>query len=107
MNITKITMNDLKERLGKIASDELILDVRSPEEYQQGHVPGSRNIPHDQVSQHADQLKRYQRIYVHCQAGGRAGKAAEALLGLGLQNIVCISGSGMGDWVSAGFPVEK
>lgn len=56
MNIAKITMNDLKERLGKSASDELILDVRSPEEYQQGHVPGSRNIPHDQVSQYADQL---------------------------------------------------
>ena len=103
----QITMRDLKDRLESLGRDELILDVRSPEEFQAGHVPGSRNIPHDQVANFADRLRSYRRIYVHCQAGGRAGRAADILAKLGLNNIVCVSGSGMGDWMAAGFPVER
>lgn len=100
-------MQDLKEKLGKLSADELILDVRSADEYRGGHVPGSRNIPHDQVGAHIAELKKYKHIYVHCQAGGRAGRASEALMNAGLTNVVCISSSGMGEWINMGYPVEK
>jgi hydroxyacylglutathione hydrolase len=85
----------------------LILDVRSADEYKAGHVPGSRNIPHDKIDSFADELRKFKRIFVHCQAGGRAGRASEVLAKLGLTNIICVSGSGMGDWIASGFPVEK
>lgn len=100
-------MTDLKNKLGKLSSDELILDVRSADEYKGGHVPGSRNIPHDQVAAHIAELKKFKHVYIHCQAGGRAGRAAATLAKEGLTNIVCISSSGMGEWISMGFPVEK
>lgn len=102
-----MSMLELNEKRMKLGADEMILDVRSPEEYQKGHVPGSKNIPHDQVQLHVEELKEYKKIYVHCQAGGRAGKASEALSRLGLSNLVCVSGGGMGDWVRAGLPVES
>lgn len=102
-----ITMKDLKQKLGTLEEGEVILDVRSADEYRSGHVPGSKNIPHDQVDKHAAELGKFKRVYVHCQMGGRAGKAADILARLGLQNIVCVSGSGMGEWISLGYPVEK
>lgn len=103
----QIMMLDLKNRLGRLEPGELILDVRSPDEFRGGHVPGSKNIPHEQVGAHAEELRKYKRIYVHCQAGGRAGKASDALAKLGLTNLVCVSSSGMGDWIAAGLPVER
>lgn len=102
-----ILMKDLAHRLGKLGSDEMILDVRSPEEFKAGHVPGSRNIPHDQVASHVSELGKFKKIFLHCQMGGRAKMAAAVLEGAGLQNIVCISDAGMKAWMDAGLPVEK
>ncbi len=102
-----IAMLDMKNVLGKLAEDEIILDVRGADEFRDGHLPGARNIPHDQVAQHAVELKKFKAIYIHCQAGRRAGMAADALAKLGLSNIICISGGGMGDWMAAGLPVER
>jgi rhodanese-related sulfurtransferase len=101
------TMLELKELVGKLASNEIILDVRTAEEYRDGHVPGSRNIPLDQLETKADSLKAFQTVYVHCQAGRRASMAQEILVRHGLTNLVCITNSGMGHWIAAGLPVEK
>ena len=100
-------MKELFELSKKLEKNEIILDVRDLDEYQSGHVPGSKNIPHDQVQSAVDELKKYKTVYVHCMGGGRAGKASDALLKLGLTNITCITGSGMRDWIAAGFPIEK
>jgi hydroxyacylglutathione hydrolase len=102
-----IGMLDMKNLLGKLGEGEIILDVRGAEEFKGGHLPGARNIPHDQVAQHAAELGKFRTVYVHCQAGKRAGMAADALSKLGLTNIVCVSGGGMGDWIAAGLPVER
>jgi sulfur dioxygenase len=104
---TNISMKDLHSKLNSLGSNDLIVDVRSAEEYGSGHIQGSRNIPHDQVSNYAEDLKKYKTIYIHCQAGGRASRATQTLEKLGLTNIVCISNSGMGDWIKSGFPVVK
>jgi len=102
-----IAMLDMKNVLGKLAEGEIILDVRGADEFSGGHLPGARNIPHDQVAQHAGELKKFKVIYIHCQAGRRAGMAADTLAKLGLNNIICITGGGMGDWMAAGLPVER
>ncbi|MDR3606642.1 MAG: rhodanese-like domain-containing protein [Oligoflexia bacterium] len=103
----KLSMGDLFKKLGKLGANELVLDVREPDEFRSGHVPGSRNIPLSQVAEHLDELRKYERVYIHCQRGGRAGKAADRLGQLGLKNIVCVGDSGMADWIAAGYPVER
>lgn len=102
-----ITMNELNERLGKLGKSELILDVREPDEYREAHVPGSRNIPLAEVGQHASELAKFERVYIHCRSGKRAQVAFAELESKGLKNLVCIAGGGMMDWVSAGFKFEQ
>lgn len=102
-----ISMKELHEIHPKMTTGELILDVRSPEEFAEGHVPGSRNIPHEDVRKFVDDLKHYKKIYVHCKAGGRAKRAFETLNALGLSNLICVAGSGMDDWTKAGYPIVK
>ena len=102
-----VSMHDLSKLVGHLAEGELVLDVRSAEEYADGHIAGAMNIPHDQVVAHVDELKKYKKIYVHCMRGGRAGMAFEMLKAKGLSNLVCISDSGMADWMRAGYPTKK
>lgn len=101
------SMHDLSKLVGKLPSDEVILDVRTVEEYKEGHIAGSINIPHDEVSSHLDKIKNYKKVYMHCRSGGRVKIAMAAFLSAGLDNVVCISNSGMNDWYESGYPVEK
>ena len=67
----------------------IILDVRSREEYDQGHIPGAIVIPHTEVEDRAeDELPDKDRlILVYCRSGRRSKIAAEALVELGYTNI--------------------
>lgn len=107
MALKQISMSDLYEKGPLTAATELVLDVRTPGEYAAGHVKGSTNIPLDQLEANLDGLRKYARIYIHCRSGKRATAAAQLLLQAKFENLVCVSGSGMDDWIAAGYPVEK
>jgi rhodanese-related sulfurtransferase len=102
-----ISMLELANIFTQSKLNELILDVRTSEEYRKGHVPGSKNIPHQEVGNHLEALKKFDRIYIHCGAGGRAKTAFEQLQQKGLKNLVCVVDSGMNDWIKAGLKIEK
>jgi rhodanese-related sulfurtransferase len=101
------TMKDLHDHMGKFGKNTLILDVREPDEFSEGHVPGARNIPVGQVGNHTQELAHFERIYVHCRSGKRSQMATAELERRGLKNLVCISLGGMLDWMQAGYPVER
>ena len=101
-----ISIDELHTRIQNHNSDDLILDVRTPEEFQAGHIPGAQNTPHEEVAHIADNLKQYRAVYVHCKMGGRAKMAAQALQGSGLNNIVCVGDGGMERWMEAGWALE-
>lgn len=103
---TEITLDELYKRIEHLGSDEVVLDVRRPDEFDDGHMPGSINISHTDISSQVDKLKKYKKIYIHCKAGGRAKQAAAALEAQGFDNIVCISDAGMDAWRQRGYPVE-
>ncbi|MBT6854594.1 MAG: rhodanese-like domain-containing protein [Nitrospina sp.] len=102
-----ISIDDLHDEVQTMGENNLILDVRTPEEYSAGHIEGSQNTPHDEVSGMADDLKSYDKVYVHCKMGGRAKKASETLTNAGLDNIVCVGNGGMERWTQMGWPVQK
>lgn len=102
-----ITIDDLNKKHEKLSSDELILDVRTPEEFQEGHIPGARNIAHTEVSAHTAELRKYKRVYIYCRSGGRVQTACYELVNLGLNNLVGVVSGGMPNWVQSGFPTEK
>lgn len=103
---TSISMTELFAKHTLLQPNELILDVRSPDEFAASHVPGAKNIPHDQVEKHALEFKKYDRVYIHCQLGKRAQMAHETLARAGLKNLVLVKDSGMADWLKSGHPVK-
>lgn len=89
----------------------LVLDVRSRYEHRVAHVPDSVNIPVRRIARDprrvARQLAAFERVFVHCSSGARAKRACDALAGAGLDNLVLVERSGLGDWQRRGYPVER
>ena len=71
----------------------VLLDVRTPQEYAQGHIPGSKNIPlqtlHDAEGAIQD---KGTPLYVYCQSGARSSQAASLLRQMGYTNVTTIGG---------------
>ena len=67
----------------------IILDVRTQEEYDQGHIPGAIVISHEEIAEKAEGVltDKDQLILVYCRSGRRSKIAAEALVELGYTNI--------------------
>ena len=67
----------------------IILDVRTQEEYDQGHIPGATQISHEEIAEKAEDVltDKNQLILVYCRSGRRSKIAAEALVELGYTNI--------------------
>lgn len=87
------------------ADGALVVDVREPSEYVEGHVPGAVLMPLSVLPARAAELPRNEPVYVVCQSGGRSVEAVERLRRLGVQ-AVSVNG-GTGAWVSTGRPVIK
>ena len=102
-----ISIDDLHNRIQNLGPDDLILDVRTPEEFQAGHIQGAQNTPHEEVASMAHNLKQFKTVYVHCKMGGRAKIAAQALQRSGLNNIVCVGDGGIERWAEMGWALEK
>ncbi len=102
-----VSMLDLHRLMKGFSKDELILDVREPSEYSEGHIAGSLNIPVGEVASKAEELRKYKKVYVHCRSGIRSQKATAILKAQGLNNLICISDGGMMDWEEAGLPVSS
>lgn len=102
-----MTLDDFFNLHKSLKKNEVILDVRRPDEFEAGHIESARNIPVDQVEAFADELRKYETVYIHCKRGGRAKAAYEALSNAGLSNLVCIHDAGMDQWIESGYPVSK
>ena len=91
----------------------VLIDVRSPAEYRAGHIPGAQLIPVEELSPGIVQ-KRLGRsgpgsdetLYLTCQAGPRAARAAQVLSQSGLGNVALVEG-GTQRWQQAGLPLNR
>ncbi|MBM4382331.1 MAG: rhodanese-like domain-containing protein [Deltaproteobacteria bacterium] len=73
----------------------LLLDVRTPEEFAAGHVPGATLVPVQELEARAAELAAYKErgVVAYCEVGGRASKAAEILRAAGFANVRLLDGS--------------
>ena len=81
----------------------LLLDVRTPEEFAKGHVPGAINIPYDALPARLGELEggKDRAVVVYCESGRRAGKAESTLAENGYTNLHHLEGD-MKAWRAAG-----
>ena len=79
-------------------SDYIILDVRTPEEFSEKHIPGAINVANETIgSEEIPELPdKDQLILVYCRSGNRSKQASEKLVALGYTNIVEFGG--INDW---------
>ncbi|MFS8138396.1 MAG: rhodanese-like domain-containing protein, partial [Thermomonas sp.] len=83
----------------------LILDVRTPEEFDAGHVPGAVLIPEDQLATRIGELGTPREVVVYCRTGHRSGLAEPVLENSGFR-VHQLAGSWQA-WQAAGLPEEK
>ena len=112
--IPEVTAAEVKEALDSGQVD-LVLDVREPDEWSKGHVPGAVHAPRGLLEWYADPAapsargeitgNRDGRIVVMCAAGARSLLAAQTLVQMGYSNVASLSG-GFTEWAKRGFPVE-
>ena len=97
-----VTVQQLKAVLD--AGDAVVVDVREPDEYARGHVPGARLVPLQTVPGLVGELPTDEPVYLVCAVGARSAQAAMFLAQRGV-DAVNVDG-GTRDWYAAGYPVE-
>ena len=98
------------EEFDKLRADKknVVLDVRTPEEFTKGHIPGAINVDFNapDFQKKVAELDKSKTYLVHCAGGVRSAKACTAMDKIAFPNIVNLE-PGFRAWEKAGKPVEK
>ncbi|CAN5787052.1 hypothetical protein BH10ACT1_BH10ACT1_10180 [soil metagenome] len=100
MDVPEIDIAEANRRRGAGAP---VFDVREPDEYVEGHVPGAPLVPLGTVADRVGEFPTSGEVLIICKSGGRSRKAAEVLRAQGI-DAVNVAGGTMA-WIDAGLPV--
>jgi rhodanese-related sulfurtransferase len=95
---------ELNEKL-KVDKQAVVLDVRQPEEYLEGHIAGSKLIPLGELNRRINELPKNKEIICVCASGSRSQSATKFLVGAGFDAFNMNGGMYM--WQRAKLPVKK
>lgn len=98
--VGQMTVHDIKEARGGLQ----VVDVRSPGEWEEGHVPGAVHMFLPELREKAAKLAKRKPVAVHCDSGYRASIGASILKQEGFQSVCNVPGSWQA-WKKAGFPI--
>jgi sulfur-carrier protein adenylyltransferase/sulfurtransferase len=86
----------------------LLVDVREPDEWSEGHIPGAVHVPRGYLESRIEQSApdRSRPVVIYCAGGARSAFAAKTLEELGYENVVSLAG-GFTDWKRNGFPIDQ
>jgi rhodanese-related sulfurtransferase len=103
----EITQRELMQQLDRNAPP-VIVDVRRPDEFATGHVPGARNIPHSEIAARMHELgdNRHEEVVVYCESGRRAAIAQGILEHAGFTQVRHLEGD-MQSWRKRHLPQEE
>jgi rhodanese-related sulfurtransferase len=83
-----------------------VLDVRTPEEWNDFHAPNTTLIPLDQLPSRLNEIPRDKEIVVVCRSGNRSQQGRDILLNAGFQQVTSMQG-GLNEWRASGYPVAQ
>ncbi|MEN6624299.1 MAG: rhodanese-like domain-containing protein [Smithella sp.] len=101
---TVIKPVNLKNLISERKDNFILVDVRDPSEYQEGHIPGAINIPADTFAAGSGLLPKEKKIIVYCNTGSRSYLAYKKLIQLAYPDIRQVL---FAEWKDAGLPIEK
>ena len=79
-----------------VETNQVIIDVREPHEFKQGHIMNAINIPMSQFRERLDEIPKDKDVFIHCRSGQRSYNVVSALGQLGYDKVYNISGSFLG-----------
>jgi rhodanese-related sulfurtransferase len=99
----------VQDAAAKADEGALLVDVREDDEWEAGHAPDAVHVPLGDLTDaklaELDEQRGDGELIFICRSGNRSGQAAAAAQAAGLDDVVSVAG-GMGDWVTAGLPLE-
>jgi rhodanese-related sulfurtransferase len=85
----------------------VLIDVREPDEFARGKIPGAHTIPRGVLEMQVDgRLPRESTVVLYCGGGGRSALAAKSLADMGFEKVENLQG-GWQAWMNSGLPVEQ
>jgi rhodanese-related sulfurtransferase len=103
--VPEADVDTLEQRLA--ASDgAVLLDVREPDEYAEGHIPGAVSLPQAELALRLDEAPRDRPLFTVCRSGARSLRAAQFLRQLGYERVVNVTGGTLA-WHAAGKPLAS
>jgi rhodanese-related sulfurtransferase len=103
--ITEVTPQQVRERKAN-GEQMVLLDVREPNEWNLGRVPGAIHIPRGTMETAIEaRVPRDATVVIYCASGNRSALAADTLAQMGYANVASMAG-GFRDWAGTGGPVE-
>lgn len=90
--MTTVLASEIAQRINKFGPDEIIVDVRENDEFEDTHIEKSINLPLSSIGKNVQTLKNYKKIYLLCETGGRSSYAHEVLKTAEIHTIDIIGG---------------
>ncbi|SEK99264.1 Rhodanese-related sulfurtransferase [Colwellia chukchiensis] len=103
-----ISQQQLLALMAQAENKTLVLDVRTPAEFAEGHIAGAINISHDTIKENLAKIIQFkdQTVVVHCRSGRRAISAENDLRAAGFSDLRHLEGD-MNAWQAADLPLVK
>ncbi len=95
----------VQEAYQKYQAGTFVLDVRTPEEWNDFHAPNTTLIPLNELASRVNELPKDREIVVICRSGNRSAQGRDILLDAGFTQVTSVRG-GLKAWRAAGYPVE-
>lgn len=99
-----VTVDDLKAALSN--PKVLVIDVRTPQEFAQGHVKGAVNWPLQEIERWWNRVPKDRLVYIHCNTQHRSAVAVRYLMSKSYQNLNLVTG-GIQAWIARGYPIAR
>jgi rhodanese-related sulfurtransferase len=104
--VQPMSQEALLQHLAQHPDHLYLLDVRTPQEFAEGHIAGAVNVPHDQLATRLAEVPKDKDVVLYCRSGRRAEIAAEVLAANGYTRLSHLEGD-MIAWTEQGRPVVK
>jgi len=90
------------------SKDQTIVDVRTPAEFNSGHIEGAVNIDFlgEKFSEQIEQLDRNEAVFIYCRSGNRSSKASAKMLDSGFKQVIDLQG-GINNWTKSNQKLVK
>ncbi len=91
----------------KAGDEYLLLDVRTPADYDEGHIPGAKNLPYIEIARSIPQLREWTdgRVVIYDETGKRSALVANKLIRDGFQNVYVLKGH-LKEWRADRLPLK-